>query len=116
MNPTVAAPFTASELGSSDDAGKLLDGVPLPHLLALNQGDKEGFNLFKPFFHGRHRSLPFDVPFASVLLLRESQNLGFFLLRFSVLRTVPAVQVDASQPMFEGGPTSYIPISPRSCS
>ena len=53
LDAPVPAPLPAGELGPPDDAGELLDGLPFPHLLALDQHHEHGFDTVKPIFQ-RH--------------------------------------------------------------
>ncbi|MDP1797940.1 MAG: hypothetical protein Q8K78_10680, partial [Planctomycetaceae bacterium] len=59
LDPTGSAPLAASELYTPDDPGEFIDGIPLPHLLPLDQYDEHGFDFFKAFFQCHGRTLLF---------------------------------------------------------
>src|SRR5581483_1049242 len=50
LDAPVAAPLATGEYRTADDSGELLDGVPFPHLLALDQDQQQCLDFLKPFF------------------------------------------------------------------
>jgi hypothetical protein len=49
MDTALQAPMPNGEFRTAYDAGKLLDGVPLTHLLSLNQDEEQLFDFVEAF-------------------------------------------------------------------